>query len=241
MLNGTTFKDLQPSRQRRFLRSSLRMIELTEFATEETRLDLFDRLNSGGTRLTPMEILRGTLSGPLINLVTRCSEHPLLIEMCPIAASKRKRFEYEERVLRFFAYSCNYSEFDHRVDEFLQNFAKKNCNIKPDTATHMEEELLQSLQYVHENFPIGFRRNPNDNNIPRVRFEAILVGTALALRTKKTMYPQLIPTWIDGDMFKFLTKSDASNNRDKVLDRFEYVCAMLLKESFISNNKRRRK
>jgi len=240
-LNGKKFNDLHPSRQRRFLRSSLRMIELTNLATEETKRDLFDRLNSGGTTLTPMEVLRGSISGVLMDLITKCSKIPLLLDLCPIATSKKKRFEYEERVLRFFAYSNNYREFDHRVDEFLKNFAKLNCDITPEAASQMESELINSLQYVHENFPIGFKRTPNDNNIPRVRFEAILVGTALAMRTKKTLHPQNIETWIDGDDFKFLTKSDASNNKDKVLDRFEYVCAMLLNEEFTSNNKRRRK
>jgi uncharacterized protein with ParB-like and HNH nuclease domain len=236
-LNNTVFRQLSPSRQRRFLRCSLRMIELTELATEETRRDLFERLNSGGTKLTPIEVLRGSITGPLMRLITICSKFELLHEICPIANSKKNRFEYEERVLRFFAYVNNYKQFDHRVDEFLKSFAKNNYDITDVKTENMKKEFSISLQYVKDNFPIGFRRSQNDNNIPRVRFEAILVGVALALRTKKALFPDKISEWIKGDEFKRLTRSDASNNRDKVLDRFEYVNAMLLDENFVSNKR----
>lgn len=240
-LNNTVFSQLSASRQRRFLRSSLRMIELTELATEETRRDLFDRLNSGGTRLTPIEILRGSITGRFMQLVTECSNEQILHDTCPISKSKKNRFEYEERVLRFFAYVDAYREFDHRVDEFLKNYAKKNSKLSNEQAENMKTEFENALKFVRDNFPLGFKRKQNDNNIPRVRFEAILVGSALALRTNMNIFPEKIEQWIESDDFKFLTKSDASNNRDKVRDRFEYVKAMLLGEKFISNNKRRQK
>mgnify|MGYP001809937038 CR=1 FL=1 len=62
------FSDLLLSRQRRFKRITIRLIELTEKANEETRRDMFDRLNSGGTRLNPMETRRGVRKGALIDL-----------------------------------------------------------------------------------------------------------------------------------------------------------------------------
>ena len=45
-LNDFRFSDLPLARQRRFNRSTIRMIVLTEKADEETRRDLFDRVNS---------------------------------------------------------------------------------------------------------------------------------------------------------------------------------------------------
>ena len=42
-LNGFKHTDLAPSRQRRFGRITLRMIELTEQAKEETRRDMFEK------------------------------------------------------------------------------------------------------------------------------------------------------------------------------------------------------
>lgn len=46
-LNGFKFADLHPSRQRRFRRSTLRLIELTESVTEDVRRDMFDRAMRG--------------------------------------------------------------------------------------------------------------------------------------------------------------------------------------------------
>ena len=60
-LNNFRFKDLPLARQRRFNRSTIRMIVLTEKADEETRRDLFDRINSS-VELNDMEKRRGANS-----------------------------------------------------------------------------------------------------------------------------------------------------------------------------------
>lgn len=53
-LEGAKFNDLPLSRQRRFNRSSVRLIELKNINEEGRRL-MFDRLNTGGSPLTDME------------------------------------------------------------------------------------------------------------------------------------------------------------------------------------------
>ena len=45
-LNGFTYADLPVSRQRRFLRHTLRVIEVVEDAGEELRQDIFERINA---------------------------------------------------------------------------------------------------------------------------------------------------------------------------------------------------
>jgi Protein of unknown function DUF262 len=46
-LNDFRFSDLPLPRQRRFKRTTLRMIQLTEKATEDIRRDMFERINNG--------------------------------------------------------------------------------------------------------------------------------------------------------------------------------------------------
>ena len=58
-LNEFTFSDLPLSRQRRFQRTTIRMIQLTEDADEGTRRDLFERINTGSVELNEMEKRRG--------------------------------------------------------------------------------------------------------------------------------------------------------------------------------------
>jgi uncharacterized protein with ParB-like and HNH nuclease domain len=52
-LNGSYFKDLAPSRQRKFKNTSLRMIILSDKADEKVRNDIFYRINTSNLDLTP--------------------------------------------------------------------------------------------------------------------------------------------------------------------------------------------
>lgn len=227
-LNGFRFEDLTPARQRRFLRTTLRLIELTNKADEETRLDMFDRLNTGGTKLTPMEILRGAERCPLLELVTELSNAPLFQRLCPLAENRRKRFEGEELALRFLAYSNSYESFVHRVDEFLKDFVTSTENNTEAALERYAAQFTNMLAFVERNFPQGFKKAENNNSVPRIRFEAIAVGTALALARQPTLRPGPVGDWLESTAFQFLTRSDASNNRDRVIGRFEFVRDMLL-------------
>ncbi|MEG3844566.1 DUF262 domain-containing protein [Microcoleus sp. herbarium14] len=52
-LNGSYFKDLAPSRQRKFKNTSLRMIVISDKADEKVRNDIFYRINTSNLDLTP--------------------------------------------------------------------------------------------------------------------------------------------------------------------------------------------
>jgi hypothetical protein len=92
-LNGFTFFDLHPSRQRRFRRATLRLIELTEMVTEDVRRDMFDRINSGSVGLEAVEVRRGVQGGPFVDLTTELAHNPTLHLLAPISESMKKRFE----------------------------------------------------------------------------------------------------------------------------------------------------
>jgi hypothetical protein len=51
----------------------------------------------------------------------------------------------------------------------------------------MHQEFDRVLEFVRSTFPIGFRKIERARTIPRVRFEAISVGSALALRQNPTL------------------------------------------------------
>jgi hypothetical protein len=83
------------------------------------------------------------------------------------------------------------------------------------------------LDFVTKYFPYGFSKNRGHVRTPRIRFEAISVGTALALREN----PELVPPpldWLESIEFKSLMRSDASNSRPKVINRIEFVRNHLL-------------
>ena len=127
--------------------------------------------------------------------------------------------------MRYFAYSDNYLNFVHRVDEFLEQFADQSNHDFPQ----MEHEFEAMLHYVNKTFPLGFRRFENDSSVPRVRFEAISVGVTLALRINPSLSTTQSLDWLESTEFKTHTRSDASNNKHKVKARIEFVRDQLLK------------
>ncbi|MBP0017142.1 MAG: DUF262 domain-containing protein [Cyanobacteria bacterium SBLK] len=227
-LNGFQFKDLPLSRQRRFKRSSLRMIQLTEKADEEVRRDMFERINTGSVELNDMEKRRGISPGPFLSFMEKLSKNPKFDELCPLSEAAKKRQEPQEFVLRFFAYLDNYENFKRRVNEFLNEYLENKNNEEFDEKT-MENEFNAMLEFVAQYFPNGFSKGKQHIRTPRIRFEAISVGVALALRENENLVPYSLE-WLESEEFKEYTTSDSSNSRPKVIRRIEYVRDRLLEK-----------
>lgn len=229
---GMRFSDLSKPRQMRFKRTTVRVIELTEKADEDARREMFDRLNSGGTRLTSMEIRRGVVDGPFMTFVTECAANEQFKALVPLNERNAKRKEYEEIVLRYFAYLNNYHSFQKSVDDFLTDYlTSKNGSFTDTDKQIMLEEFARMLSFVSEHFPNGFKR-AGYKTVPRIRFEAIAVGVSLALREKPGLAPGDINQWLDSSEFIKHTRSDASNSRPKLVNRIHYVRDNLLGKAF---------
>jgi hypothetical protein len=78
------------------------------------------------------------------------------------------------------------------------------------------------LTFVKTHVPNGFSKGRGHVRTPRIRFEAISVGVALALRQKPDLSPASM-AWLESDAFKAHMRSDASNSRPKVIARIEFV------------------
>ncbi|NWO07570.1 MAG: DUF262 domain-containing protein [Alteromonadaceae bacterium] len=224
-LNGLVFSDLPMSRQLRFKRKTIRMIELIE-VDEDARRQLFDRLNTGGEPLWTMEQRFGARDGEFTRFIKKKSHDELFRELCPVSPARAKRREYEELVLRFFAYYEYYNDFKKSVDGFLNKFLKERNEHGFDEAMY-EKKFDSVLSFVSDNFSMGFKKNSKNMSVPRIRFEAIAVGTALALDIDPDVDPEDL-SWLDSDEFIRLTRSDASNSLPRVIDRIHFVRDKLL-------------
>lgn len=225
-MNGFKFSNLSQGRQRRVKRKTIRLIELTHNMDEEARREMFDRLNTGGISLKPMEQRMGTNDGEFVDFMRKLAHIPLFVELCPISNAKLIRREREEFILRFFAYFDNYMAFDHRVDEFLDDYLK-GMNEKGFDEALYEKIFLDMLLFIKRTFQYGFRKNASNMSVPRIRFECMAVGAALAMRENSALSPSNVE-WIYSKEFGYLTRSDASNSRVKVRNRIHFVRDNLL-------------
>jgi hypothetical protein len=228
-LNGFRFSDLPDIQRNKFTSRALRLVILDQETTDESRRDLFDRINKSGRLLTSSERRRGALEGRFLKFLERCAADPLFRTLCPVSPTMERRKEPLELVTRFFAYSEKYLEFEHDVDEFLDDYVKENRNTFD--RKRLSEEFKRTMQFVQKYFPYGFAKSPSARTTPRVRFEALSVGVNLALRQKSDLIPAPVTTWLESEEFTFQTTTHASNSAPRLKRRIEFVRDQLLAEA----------
>ncbi len=231
-LNGFKFEDLPLSRQRRFQRTTIRMIQLTEEADEEVRRDLFERINTGSVELNEMEKRRGSKPGKFLDLIEKLSKLEKFSQLCSFTETEIKKRDPQEFVLRFFAFLNNYQNYSGRkVHEFLDNYLEQENKSESLNIEAMRKEFISMLNFVQEYFPdaLHIYRKIKQRYEPttRIKFESITVGVALALRENQDLIPNST-SFLDSQEFKECTKSDGSSSQNKVSIRLEYVRDQLL-------------
>ena len=225
-LEKAKFKDLPPKLQRQLLLRDFRMIVVSEKADENIRADIFDRVNTSSEKLTDAEVRRGTMRGAFQDLIDELSKNANFKDICPLSKTKGSRREDEELILRFFTYIDSYLEFQHDVSPFLDHYLKTMNTEEFDKDIYIDY-FTKMVDFVKENFDFGFRKEARNKSVPRVRFEAIAVGSHLALEENNELHPKNMD-WLNSKEFKEKTTSDSSNNPGRLADRVEFVRDCLL-------------
>lgn len=227
-LNGFKFSDLDLSRQRKIKRQGIRVIELSDKATEAIRRDIFERINTGSDELRDMEKRRGIYTGPFYDFIGECAARPDFKAVCPISYAKERREEAQELVLRYFAYCDTYLDFKHDVRKFLDKYLKQHQNNFPKA--RMLGEFDKMVEFARTHLPFGFRKAKDASSVARVRFEALACGITLALRERPalTATREQVAAWIESPEFLKHVASDASNSLPRLKGRIEFVRDKLL-------------
>lgn len=226
LLNLKKFNDLPEKYQDIFLTTALRMIILDEETTIENRKEIFKRLNTSSKKLEPIEIITGSLEGSFLTFIKKCSQNTLFLELCKVTETKSKRKEELELILRFFAYSENLMSYQGNVKEFIYNYTENKTNNGFDEEK-MLNEFSNMLNFLKNN-GINFVKN-NKKSISRTRFEAISIGSNLALKEKPDLLNKKIDlSMLNSNEFDKITSSDAANNKSKLFGRINYVKNLIL-------------
>jgi hypothetical protein len=229
ILNGYHFLDLPPSVRRRLNNTPIRSFVLDQGTDESTRVELFRRLNTSGKRLEDAEIRKGVYQGAFLDLVVESAASDLFKSLTPfMAKGVDARSERQELVTRFFIYCDRYLAFRHDVRKFLDsNMDELNKNADKGHLSKMGVEFERTMEFVRTHYPKAFYRPDGGKRVPRVRFEAVAVGTALALRSDPDLKP-VSEAWLRSIQFEQLVRTDASNSAPKLRGRIEYVRDSLL-------------
>jgi len=235
LLNGFRYADLPEKFKSKLDDTFMRVVILETETSEESKRELFYRINTNLDKVNLAEKLQGTfpLSQALIN---KCIDETDFEKVCPVSDKTSVRLEESELVLRFFAYLHKYLEFEHRVDEFLTAYREKlemelgEPSTRDAVTARYFDEFERMINFVDTYFENGFRKTKGAKSTPRVRYEAISVGVALALSAKEKLTPDRedIRAWLESDEFKIHTTSHSSNSKRRVRGRVEFVRDKLL-------------
>ena len=246
--NELRYSDLPPSRQLKFVETAVRVIILDNATDAETRTEMFARINTGGTTATDAEGRRGSLPGPFMSRLIALAESPEFVKLTPLNKLLVDKREREELVTRFFAYLESFDpkaiaadgnggdipDYKEEPRRFYFAFIKAmNERASDEVAKEgastklkaMSAEFERVLAFVEKVSPYRFAKTATGNQIPRVRFESIAVGSALALRADPGLFdraPDITPL-LDSKEYKEAMRSDAANVRSKLLKRIKMV------------------
>jgi len=241
-LNGFSFKDLPEDRRNKIEDITIRTIVLDTGTDPSTRAEMFARINKSGTVANEAEIRRGSLPGAVTELIRELAESAEFVAVTPMSQKVVDQREREELVTRFFAYlegwdtpDGRFPNYRDRPKKYLYDYLKSANDAAaadPELTGRMRAEFGRMLEAVSQLFPNGFRKNATANTIPRVRFEAIATGTALALRQKVDLDVTLdqVIARMSEKGFDDIVVSDGANVRSKLEGRIGLVRSILVNE-----------
>lgn len=233
-LSGFKFSDLPESRQRKINNRSIRGIVLNEHADEQARFDMFERINTGSKIANTAEVRRGALAGPFMDMIVELATAPKFEALAPVSKKELDEREREELVARFFAYSDGLAGYRDRPSEFIFNYVKEtNVRVAADPALldQYRARFTETMDFIERVFPHGFRRNDKGKATPRARFEAIAVGSRLALNERPALAQEAVADvlpWLTSADFIAVTGSDGANAIARLRERTGFVRDKLL-------------
>lgn len=139
--------------------------------------------------------------------------------------------EREELVTRFFAYGDGLGDYRDRPADFIFGYSKKmNGDLGGDLslAGTYRSRFREVMDFVDRVFPYGFSKTATGKATPRVRFEAIAIGSSWALRDRPELAGMSpveinVAEWLGGKDFADITGADGANVIARLRGRIEFV------------------
>lgn len=144
------------------------------------KYELFKRLNSGGSKLTPQEIRNAIYRGtdPKLNELTlELSQHPLFVKLTGLSVMKKQELYDQELVLRFIAFYNNIENVNENTENFLNNFMEDYVSGKVIDIDFYKSLFIETLGLIDNLGNDRIFRNTRNLFVP-AEFEGITVSIA---------------------------------------------------------------
>lgn len=153
---GKSYEDLSESEQYQLNDTVLRatVVQQLDPADDSSIYYIFERLNTGGMKLNPMEIRKCVYYSEYYDILTRLNERESWRDILGKPEVDR-RLRDIELILRILALSACWHEYEKPMKQFLNNFmAKKENSSKTEVEfekKYTEPSVANTFDFVNEN------------------------------------------------------------------------------------------
>ena len=149
-------------------------------SSNSMKYELFKRLNSGGSKLTPQEIRNAIYRGinPKLNeLLLIISKNTIFKALTCLTKSKLDELYDQELILRFFAFYNNISKVNNNTENFLNSFMEDTVKNDDFNYDFYESLFIKCIELINNLGDNKVFRNDRNFFVPAY-FEGILIGLA---------------------------------------------------------------
>jgi hypothetical protein len=177
---GRTYSELRDEDRRQLDDAILHAIVFKQdepSQDESSVYEVFQRLNTGGKRLTPQEVRSAVHhSGRIRDLLGELNEYRSWRE---IYGPEDTRMRDQELILRFLALLHEGDAYQTPMVSFLNSYMGRNKNMSDQNAVDLGESFRSAIDLIHRS--IGTRAFRPVRALNAAVFDAVMVGTAKRL------------------------------------------------------------
>lgn len=179
---GLTFATLSPE-QRRQIENTFLQATIVQASPQEGSLDaiyqVFERLNSGGTQLTPHEIRVALYAGDFVNWITSLASRT---EWRQLYGPAPAHLRDQELIMRIVALDTSPEKYKRPLKKYLNDFSATHRNNEDLPVDDTQERFLKAATALFDAQGSDSLR-PGGNAVNAAWTEAIFVGLMNRLRS----------------------------------------------------------
>ena len=157
--NGKTFSELSARDQRRLRNTALRAIHIKQLKPSrrnDSVFHIFERLNTGGTRLKPQEIRNAVYRGEIVKQLKALNDNPKWRKILGIQQEDKNQKDIEI-ILRLFSLFEAWEKYEKPMLGYLNRQMQDNRDFCDERAKRFKKRFQDAVELLCDTIPRPFR------------------------------------------------------------------------------------
>jgi Protein of unknown function DUF262 len=180
--DGCTYEKLEEKDRLQLDNSILHATIIKQDAPENDDTSIyhiFERINTGGLKLTAQEIRYAAYYGTFTGLIEQLNDYP---EWRSLFGKKNARLKDEELILRFLALYYDWNSYSKPMSEFLNKFALRHRNPPKEVLDNYKSKFTTAAKLLWDSLgAVAFRP---ERALNAAVFDSVMIGISRRLESR---------------------------------------------------------